>query len=86
MLDVDDAVFLTYPEKFEQTVRCCDLVIVGNSFLDEHVRPFNEKTLLIPTCVEMARYPARDWSTTSTRPGRWLDGNDVEPAILFRHR
>ncbi|MFK8111665.1 MAG: glycosyltransferase [Rubripirellula sp.] len=68
ILDVDDAVFLKFPDKFEQTVRSCDMVLVGNSFLQEHVRAYNDQTLLLPTCVEMASYPARDWSTESARP------------------
>lgn len=68
VLDVDDAVFLNYPQKFEQTARCCDLVIVGNSFLDQHVSPFADNRLLIPTCVELASYPVRNWNETTERP------------------
>jgi len=74
VLDLDDAVFLRYPEKFEKLVRLADLVICGNSFIEEWVRERNQHTIIIPTCVEMARYHARDWSDASDRVPRlgWI--------------
>ena len=61
VLDVDDAVFLKYPKKFQTTAAACDLVVVGNSYLQDYVRTFNSQTLIIPTCVEMVRYPIRSF-------------------------
>ncbi len=74
VLDLDDAVFLRYPEKFERLIPMADLVICGNSFIEEWVRERNESTILIPTCVEMAQYPEKDWSTATERPVRvgWI--------------
>lgn len=74
VLDLDDAVFLRYPEKFERLIRFADLVICGNAFIEEWVQERNASTIVIPTCVEMARYPQKDWSVTTGRPVRigWI--------------
>lgn len=56
VLDVDDAVFLRYPDKFARTAKSADLVVVGNRNLGEYVRPLNSSIVQIPTCVEMSRY------------------------------
>ena len=67
VLDLDDAVFLRYPEKFEKLARLADLIICGNPFIEEWARERNHHTVILPTCVEMARYHAKDWSDA---PGR----------------
>ena len=74
VLDLDDAVFLRYPEKFEQLVPMADLVLCGNSFIEEWVRPRNSKTLILPTCVEMSQYPPRPPASVAGRPLRigWI--------------
>jgi glycosyltransferase involved in cell wall biosynthesis len=61
VLDLDDAVFLRYPEKFSALLPMADLVVCGNRFLMEKVRPLNPSLCHIPTCVEMARYTCRDY-------------------------
>ena len=69
VLDVDDAVFFRYPEKYERLARMSDLVIAGNKFIDEYTRPFNDRIRIVPTCVQMADYPAREWpANDSARP------------------
>ncbi len=59
VIDLDDAVFLRYPEKFEQLMRLADLVVCGNRFLEERVRPFNSNICHVPTCVDMDDYAER---------------------------
>lgn len=61
ILDVDDGVHLKHPEKFAELARMCDLVIVGNRFLEEDLRDHASEIQLIPTCVELAKYPSRSW-------------------------
>ena len=74
VLDLDDAVFLRYPEKFEKLSRLADLIVCGNSFIEEWAKERNTNTIIIPTCVEMAQYPAKDWSATEVRLPRlgWI--------------
>ena len=59
VLDLDDAVFLRYPQKFAQLVPLADLVVCGNSSLEDWARPLNSRLLRIPTCVELSRYAVR---------------------------
>ncbi len=59
VLDVDDAVFLRHPRKFEQLARLCDRVIVGNQYLAEYVGRLNPDVVVIPTCVDLKRYPSK---------------------------
>ena len=74
VLDLDDAVFLRYPEKFEKLARLADLILCGNSFIEEWARERNPHTIVLPTCVEMASYHAKDWSDASGRVPRlgWI--------------
>jgi len=65
VLDIDDAVFLRYPEKFERLIPMADLVICGNSFIERWVREWNESTILIPTCVEIDEYAGKDWAAAT---------------------
>ncbi|MEO1528327.1 MAG: glycosyltransferase family 4 protein [Planctomycetota bacterium] len=60
VLDIDDAVFLRYPEKFERLMRLSDTVVCGNRFLMDKVRPLNDKLLHIPTCVDLEDYQLVD--------------------------
>ncbi len=61
VLDLDDAVFLRYPEKFQRLIPMADLVVCGNRFLMDRVRPLNSSLCHLPTCVEMSRYTCRDY-------------------------
>ncbi len=74
VLDLDDAVFLRYPEKFEKLTRLADLIVCGNSYIEEWAKERNANTIVIPTCVEMAQYPAKDWSDAEGRIPRlgWI--------------
>lgn len=56
VIDVDDAVFLRYPGKFERLMGLADLVVCGNRFLVEKAAPLNARVCHIPTCVDMDEY------------------------------
>ena len=68
VLDLDDAVFLRHPEKFDRLLSMSDLVVCGNRFLIEKVEPANAHTLLVPTCVDMQDYGMRPDSGTDSIP------------------
>jgi len=70
VFDTDDAVWLRdsfshHPAqprhlgRFAATVRACDAVVVGNSFLRDRAARFTEpsQVVVVPTCVEPADYP-----------------------------
>lgn len=61
VIDLDDAVFLRYPEKFDHLMSMADLVVCGNRFLMERVAPLNPRLCHIPTCVDMDDYASRVW-------------------------
>lgn len=68
VLDVDDAVFLRYPGKYEKLAALADAVVAGNRYLDEYTRPHNGNITIIPTCVPMTAYPEIDRSRSNPRP------------------
>jgi len=70
ILDVDDAVFLRHPNKFEKLATICDAVVAGNAALAERARDFNQHVTLIPTTVDLERYAAR------------LEQNGTKPAVI----
>lgn len=68
VLDVDDAVFLRYPGKYEKLAAIADAVVAGNRYLDAYTRPHNGDVTIIPTCVPMCDYPEIDRTPTNARP------------------
>lgn len=69
ILDVDDAVFLNFPEKFPELVKMSDLVIAGNRNLAEWAAPLNPHIVVIPTCVDTDCYrPLPDRTGKPDRP------------------
>lgn len=68
VLDLDDAVFLRYPEKFERLVPMADLVICGNRLIEEWVQTRNASTIVIPSCVDLDQYPLRDEPRADEKP------------------
>lgn len=60
VFDFDDAIFQEHPRKFADIVPRCNLVIAGNEALAERARALNPRTIVIPTCVDLQRYPPRD--------------------------
>lgn len=67
VLDIDDAVFMRYPAKFERLAQLADGIIAGNSRLVEHFRTRNPGVALIPTCVDMDLYTQRVQSPPTDR-------------------
>lgn len=61
VLDLDDAVFLRYPEKFDKLVEMSDLLVAGNNFLRDRFAPVHSRIFVMPTCIDLDVYvpPAR---------------------------
>lgn len=68
VLDVDDGVFLNFPEKFHRICRMSDLVFAGNRYLKEYIEPQNPNILLVPTCVDTDAYRPRPATEQNARP------------------
>jgi glycosyltransferase involved in cell wall biosynthesis len=69
VLDVDDAIFLQFPEKTRQLIQWSDHVVVSNQPLYEYVSQFHSKITEIPTCVSLERYRLRAFgSIESSKP------------------
>lgn len=66
VLDVDDAIFLLNPGKFERLAGMADHVIVGNAALREVVLPRTEAVSIVPTVVDTAQYDHGRQSTRAT--------------------
>lgn len=62
VLDIDDAIFLRYPEKFRVLAEKVDLVIVGNQNLFDEAQKHNDRVRLLPTSVIADKYPVKDYS------------------------
>ncbi|QDV20131.1 Glycosyl transferases group 1 [Gimesia panareensis] len=62
VLDIDDAIFLRYPEKFQTLAAKVDLLIAGNQNLVDEARKYNDQVRLLPTSVITSKYPLKDYS------------------------
>lgn len=81
IFDFDDAVYLrdsysakgfTDPKRaarFRATVAACDLVLAGNAHLAAEARKFTDRVAVIPTCVDVVKYPLAAHTATA---GVWL--------------
>jgi len=58
--DVDDAVFLLFPEKCEAIARMADHVIAGNEKIAVWARNFNAHVSVIPTCIDEQIYTPKN--------------------------
>ena len=56
VLDLDDAVFLRYPEKFERLVPMADLLVAGNHPLRDRFAGVQRQIFLMPTCIDLDIY------------------------------
>lgn len=84
ILDFDDAVFsrptheanwrdiLRNPERFGDVVKLSKLVVVGNDYLYNYARKFNENTIVIPTVLDMNRYHLKAFRATSPVTIGWI--------------
>lgn len=59
VLDMDDGVFLKFPEKFEHLLAMADLVVAGNERLRQWAHDAGRPTVVIPTCIDTAEYRPR---------------------------
>ena len=66
VLDIDDAIFLRYPEKFQVLAEKVDLLIAGNQNLCAVARKYNDRVRLLPTSVITGKYPLKDYSQPPT--------------------
>lgn len=62
VIDLCDAVFLRYPEKFERLMGMADLVVCGNPYLLKRLEKEHHRTVLVSESVDMDVYRAKDWS------------------------
>jgi glycosyltransferase involved in cell wall biosynthesis len=53
--DIDDGVFVYYPD-LNRVLHRYDVVVTGNSALEEHVRQFNLRSVTIPSVVDETRF------------------------------
>ena len=56
ILDVDDAIFLRNPEKFEHLASMCDHVFAGNALLAEVSSRYCDHVTVLPTVVNPSEY------------------------------
>lgn len=68
VLDVDDGIFLEFPEKIPKLIRMSDHVVVSTPSLAEYVAPQTAQWTLIPTAVSIERYVARPTAVRSGLP------------------
>lgn len=68
VVDIDDAVFLRYPTKFTQMARNVDLVIAGNSLIADHFKELGTATTIVPTCLNLEKYTARQSPCSGEKP------------------
>ena len=57
IFDIDDAVFLTDPERTNQLIKFATVISAGSQFNLEHVRTINKNAVLLPTPVPTHLYP-----------------------------
>jgi glycosyltransferase involved in cell wall biosynthesis len=57
VLDIDDGLFVLNRHKFEVLCGLSDHIIAGNELLAARVRAINPRVTVIPTCVDVGKYP-----------------------------
>lgn len=62
VFDIDDAVFLNFPEKSVELARRANLVLAGNRLLREWAVEYNSHVELMPTCIDTEKYSPRSRS------------------------
>jgi len=80
VFDFDDAIFATSPHRKKTLVEKstdlnrvariiarCDAVIAGNSYLATYARAFNGNVVVIPTTIDLTRYPVKE--AADKKPG-----------------
>jgi glycosyltransferase involved in cell wall biosynthesis len=60
VLDVDDGVFLKWPEKIARVAQAADCVIAGSDLLAGELGRFSPHVAIVPTCVDVRGYAVRE--------------------------
>jgi glycosyltransferase involved in cell wall biosynthesis len=60
--EIDDAVFLLFPEKVAYIASVADHVIVGNEEIGKWIRRYCDSVSVIPTCVDARAYKPRSYA------------------------
>ena len=68
VLDVDDGIFLEFPDKIPQLIALSDHVVVATPTIGQYVSAHTDQWTLIPTSVSMERYRARAITASQHRP------------------
>lgn len=66
VLDLDDGVFLRFPEKFDRLCEMSDLLFAGNRFIAERLEDKVRRVVLLPTCVDTEAFHPRSWDAATT--------------------
>lgn len=82
VLDVDDGIFLEFPEKIPKLIAMSDHVIAATPTIGEYVRAHTANWTLIPTSVSMQRYQARRSAAADRRPVIGWIGTSPNVAFL----
>ncbi len=98
VLDIDDAVFLHFPEKARENATNADLIFAGNASLAEWASQYNSNVVELPTCIDTELYQARSindsesnlpvvgWMGTSSNIDHLLIVADALKDVATRHR
>jgi glycosyltransferase involved in cell wall biosynthesis len=78
--DFDDAIFHNYDQhpnglvrmlfrnKIKKVLALADIVVAGNAYLAEYARQVNPGVFIVPTVIDINRYPAKDYGQISEKP------------------
>lgn len=61
VLDVDDAIFLQFPDKVRQLIEMSDHVIVSNRPLRDYAAQYHDHITEVPTCVPLSKFTLRSY-------------------------
>ena len=61
IFEIDDAVFLLFPEKCESLAKLADRIIAGNQAIADWAAEFNPNVTIVPTCVDLQQYKQKDY-------------------------
>lgn len=72
IFDFDDAIYATSlhrkktlaekftdPNRVARVIAKCDTIIAGNSYLADYARAYNNNVVIIPTSIDLVRYPVK---------------------------
>ena len=72
IFDFDDAIYtvsevraktlfekLTYNGRVRKIISLCDSVVAGNDYLGQFTRKYNQRVYVVPTSIDLAKYPVR---------------------------